>query len=291
MISYRLVFCSPRNDVEAMAEALEQHSTAVGMEDHGRDWLVEAWFADPPDEDRIRASLEQAARETGAAMPAWHVEMVAQQDWVARSLAGLKPVHAGRFVVHGFHDSGFTANAITIGIDAGLAFGTGHHGTTMGCLLAIGQHLKQAAPLNCLDLGSGTGVLAIALAKRLKRPVLASDIDPVAVRVARQNVRVNQVTGLVRVVTANGFRHVELARKSPFDLIVANILARPLAEMAVDAAGALAPDGTIILSGLLVAQERRVRAAYRQQGLVLKRRIIREGWTTLTLRRACQGGS
>ncbi len=274
-----------------MAGVLEQFSTAVGMEDCGRDWLVEAWFAGPPDEDEIRKTLEQHVRETGAAMPVWQVETVEQQDWVARSLAGLKPVHAGRFVVHGFHDSGFTANAITIGIDAGLAFGTGHHGTTLGCLLALEQHLKQAMPWNCLDLGTGTGVLAMALAKRLKRPVLASDIDPVAVQVARQNVRANQVTGLVRVVKANGFRHIELARKSPFDLIVANILARPLADMAADAAGALAPDGTIILSGLLVAQERRVRAAYRQQGLVLKRRIVLEGWTTLTLHRACQGGS
>ena len=291
MISYRLTFQVPHGLAEAMAEALEQHSTAVGLEDCGRDWLVEAWFADPPDEDLIRASLGQVAQETGAAMPVWNVEMVTQQDWVAKSLAGLKPVSAGRFVVHGAHDGGFAANRIPIEIDAGLAFGTGHHGTTMGCLLAIGQHLKQARPLNCLDLGTGTGVLAIGLAKRLKRPVLASDIDPVAVRVARGNVRANQVTGLVRVVAANGFRHIELARKSPFDLIVANILARPLALMAADAAAALAPDGTIILSGLLASQERRVRAAYRSQGLVLKSRILREGWTTLTLHRACQGSS
>ena len=154
-------------------------------------------------------------------------------DWVARSLEGLKPVRAGRFFVHGAHDRTLShVGSIAIEIEAGLAFGTGHHGTTAGCLEMIDRVVRRERPRNALDLGAGSAVLAIAVAKLGRIPVLATDIDPVAIRVARQNVRLNGASAYVQAVTATGFHHPAFAANAPFDLIVANILARPLMQLA-----------------------------------------------------------
>ncbi|MER8637119.1 50S ribosomal protein L11 methyltransferase [Mesorhizobium sp. M1365] len=207
-------------------------------------------------------------------------------DWVARSLEGLKPVRAGRFFVHGAHDRRKRhSGELAIEIEAGLAFGTGHHGTTAGCLEMLEQVIRREHPRNALDLGTGSAVLAIAVAKLAHIPVLATDIDPVAVKVAAANARLNHVKGLVETVTAPGFHHPIFAARAPFDLIVANILARPLMRLAPQMAGHMALGGSIVLSGILERQRDAVIAAYVGQKFRHVRTLHREGWVTIHLKR------
>lgn len=207
-------------------------------------------------------------------------------DWVAKSLEGLKPVRAGRFLVHGGHDRGRRRiGDLAIEIEAGLAFGTGHHGTTAGCLEMIDRVVRREAPRNALDLGTGSAVLAIALAKLAHIPVLATDIDPIATRVAAANVRLNHVTAYVETKTATGFDDPVFARQGPFDLIVANILARPLMKLAPQMVRHLAAGGSLILSGILERQREAVIAAYVGQRFRHVRTLHREGWVTLHLKR------
>ena len=206
------------------------------------------------------------------------------KDWVKATLEQLVPVRAGRFIVHGQHDrSKVPANKLGIEIEAALAFGTGHHGTTRGCLLLLDHVLKAWRPRRVLDLGTGTGVLAIAAAKALRIRVLASDIDPLSVRVAAENARLNGTGDLVEAIGATGFAAPEFAQRGPFDLVLANILANPLRQMATPMARHLAPSALVILSGLLPPQAQSVIAAYRGRGLVLKRHIQIEGWSSLLL--------
>ena len=213
-------------------------------------------------------------------------EILPDIDWVAHSLEGLRPVRAARFFVHGRHDRGQRRpNDIPIEIEAGQAFGTGHHGTTAGCLEMIARVAEREKPQSALDLGTGSAVLAIGLAKLERIPVLATDIDPVAVRVAEENVRLNGVRSLVETRTATGFQHPVFAEEGPFDLIVANILARPLMRMAPDMARHLAPEGSLILSGILDRQRRAVLAAYSDQRFRHIATLHREGWVTLHLKR------
>ena len=213
-------------------------------------------------------------------------EDVPDIDWVTHSLEGLKPVRAGRFLVHGSHDRVQRRSGdLAIEIDAGLAFGTGHHGTTSGCLEMIDRVVRREMPRNALDLGTGSAVLAIALAKLAHIPVLATDIDPVATRVAAENVRLNKVAGLVETATATGFHHPVFARRAPFDLIVANILARPLMRLAPDMAKHLALGGSLVLSGILDRQRDAVIAAYVGQRFRHVRTFWRRGWVTLHLKR------
>lgn len=210
-------------------------------------------------------------------------EDLGDEDWVAMSLEGLRPVSAGRFFVHGAHDRTLVpAGSIGVEIEAGQAFGTGHHGTTAGCLEALEHVLRRRSFGKILDLGTGTGLLAIAIAKACHQPVLASDIDRVSVDVARENARLNQVANWVHVVEANGMHHSAIRGNAPFDLVVANILAGPLMVMSGKIAGQLASGGFLILSGILDAQANRVVAAYVAHGLSVQRRSSREGWTTLT---------
>lgn len=204
-------------------------------------------------------------------------------DWVAKSLEGLKPVRAGGFFVHGAHDRDrIEAGDIAIEIEAGLAFGTGHHGTTAGCLETIAQVVADERPANALDLGTGSAVLAIALAKLAHIPVLATDIDPVATEVAAANARLNGVGDLVECVTATGFDHPAFAR-GPFDLVVANILAGPLIELAPQMARYVKRGGALVLSGILDRQEEAVLSAYRASSFVHVHTLHREGWVTLHL--------
>ncbi|OBQ86746.1 50S ribosomal protein L11 methyltransferase [Mesorhizobium sp. WSM3873] len=207
-------------------------------------------------------------------------------DWVARSLEGLKPVRAGRFFVHGAHDRDKRRSGdLAIEIEAGLAFGTGHHGTTAGCLELLEQVVLRERPGNALDLGTGSAVLAIALAKLAHIPVLATDIDPVAVRVAATNARLNHVKALVETVTAPGFHHPIFARRAPFDLIVANILARPLMRLAPEMARHIRFGGSLVLSGILDRQRDAVISAYVGQSFRHVRTLHREGWVTIHLKR------
>lgn len=207
-------------------------------------------------------------------------------DWVARSLEGLKPVRAGRFFVHGAHDRDKRRSGdLAIEIEAGLAFGTGHHGTTAGCLELLEQVVVRERPGNALDLGTGSAVLAIALAKLAHIPVLATDIDPVAVRVAATNARLNRVKALVETVTAPGFHHPIFSRRAPFDLIVANILARPLMRLAPEMARHIRLGGSLVLSGILDRQRDAVISAYVGQSFRHVRTLHREGWVTIHLKR------
>ena len=203
----------------------------------------------------------------------------------AASLAGLPPVAAGRFFLHGSHDRNrVPPNRIGIEIEAALAFGTGHHGTTRGCLLLLDHVLKSARPARVLDLGTGTGVLAIAAAKALHRAVLASDIDPPSVAVAAENARLNETGNHVRVIRATGFAAPDFARCGPFDLVLANILANPLRQLAGPMSRHLAAGALVILSGLLTSQASSVVSAYRARGLVPLRHVRCEGWSSLLLR-------
>lgn len=211
-------------------------------------------------------------------------EVLPDVDWVAKSLEGLKPVRAGRFLVHGSHDRDkVRLGDIGIEIDAGQAFGTGHHGTTAGCLEVIEQVVRARQPRNALDLGTGSGVLAIAVRKLTHIPVLATDIDPVATRVAAENVRRNGIATGIAMETAPGFHSTAFRRHGPFDLIIANILARPLMRMAPDLVKHLTPGGSVILSGILASQRWKVLSAYNGVHLRHVRTIWRNGWVTIHL--------
>jgi ribosomal protein L11 methyltransferase len=191
---------------------------------------------------------------------------------------------AGRFFLHGSHDRERRRHGgVPLEIDAGTAFGTGHHGTTAGCLLALDAILKRRRPKRILDLGCGTGVLAIAAAQATKRKTLATDIDPEAVRVTQLNAALNGVGPLINGVTAPGLKHCRIASAAPYDLIFANILARPLISLAQGLKSILAPGGNLILSGLTCEQVRWVAAAYRNRGLVCSQTLLLGNWATLTL--------
>ena len=213
------------------------------------------------------------------------IEQLPAKNWVAEAESLRGPVRAGRFLVHGRHDRGkVPAGRFTLEIDAGLAFGTAHHATTRGCLIALDRLLKRGRPARVLDIGTGTGILAIAAAKALGGPVIASDMDPVAVAVAAENASRNGVRSRVLVVKAEGLAHPAL-RHAKADLLFANLLLRPLLELAPAFARALRPGGMCVLSGILDPQARQVEARFRALGFRLDSRILLDGWTTLLLRR------
>ena len=248
-----------------------------------RAWAMEAFFGFEPDEAMIRELIAAASDEDTARSATFG--LTEKRDWVANSLAGLKPVRAGRFLVHGAHDRGrVAANDVAIQIEAGLAFGTGHHGTTRGCLILFDRLLKRGRPRAVLDVGCGAGVLAIAAAKVLRRKVWAGDIDPTAVEVANANARLNGVGTLCRAVASRGVEARSMREGAPYDLVFANILARPLRLMAPSLAAVLAPPGEAIVSGLILADVQGVLASFRAQGLHLAESIDLEGWASLRLR-------
>jgi ribosomal protein L11 methyltransferase len=275
---------SAKSAVDILTETFFEGEAAVAAFERpdGR-WDVSVHFADAPDQALLRQLVANAAGEDVAATLAF--DTVEARDWVKASLEDLVPVPAGRFVVHGAHDRArIPANKLGIEIEAALAFGTGHHGTTRGCLLLLDHVLKFRNPRRVLDLGTGTGVLAIAAAKARKRAVLASDIDAPSVKVARENARLNECGDLVQAIRATGFAAPEFAKAGPFDLVLANILANPLRQLAGPMARHLAPGAFVILSGLLNHQAASVVAAYGARGLVPLRHLKIEGWSSLLLR-------
>jgi ribosomal protein L11 methyltransferase len=246
-------------------------------------WDVALHFAKAPDRAMVREQVSSAAGGDIAKTIAF--DTVEAKDWVKASLEDLVPVPAGRFVVHGAHDRDrVPQNKLGIEIEAALAFGTGHHGTTRGCLLLLDHVLKAGQPRRVLDLGTGTGVLAIAAAKALHGKVLASDIDPPSVKVARENARLNGTGHRVQPIRATGFAAPDFAGCGPFDLVLANILANPLRQLAGPMSRHLAPSAVVILSGLLTHQAASVIAAYRARGLVPVRHLKIDGWSSLLLR-------
>ena len=240
-------------------------------------WETVAWFG-------ARSEAEAAREVIGIETAA--IAEVENRDWVRESLAGLAPVSAGRFFLHGSHDRNLRrAGGIAMEIDAGTAFGTGHHGTTKGCLLAFDTLLKRTRPARVFDLGTGTGVLALAAAKVLRRKVLATDIDAEAVRVTALNARHNGLRPLITAVTAAGLHAPAIHAHAPFDLIFANILAKPLERLATGIATLLALGGHVILSGLTRDQERWILACYRARGLVLVQALRLDNWVVLVMQR------
>jgi ribosomal protein L11 methyltransferase len=291
MSQIRLHFLATRPGSQALYRALEGEFEDEGLplanveidEAAGTDEL--SVYVDTDDADDAERRVVGLARELGLAL-AVQRENLDDVDWVAKSLEGLGPVRAGRFLVHGAHDRDKRRPGdIAIEIEAGLAFGTGHHGTTAGCLEMLAGVVARDHPRNALDLGTGSAVLAIALAKLARIPVLATDIDPVATRVAAANARLNQVSSWVETVTAAGFQNPVFASRGPFDLVVANILARPLMRLAPQMARHLAPGGSLVLSGILDRQRDAVVAAYVGQRFGHVLTTHREGWVTIHLKR------
>jgi ribosomal protein L11 methyltransferase len=270
--------------VDALSARFESAAVAA-IEDASGNWSIEIYFHQMPDQAAVRDAIAKA----GGARAAHAVTFstVHARDWTAASLADLHPVDAGRFIVHGAHDRAQIApNRLGIEIEAALAFGTGHHGTTRGCLLALDRILKARRPRRILDIGTGTGVLAIAAAKSLRQRVLATDIDRQAVVVAQANARANRAGGAIKVVWARGLAARDIRERAPFDLVFANILLEPLKSIAAPMARLLAPNARIILSGLLANQDSAALAAYRAQNLRLEASIRLEGWVTLQLTNA-----
>ncbi len=268
----------PKLDAHALSDALEQLDpspvvSAFELGERGL-WEVEAFFATPPDEAELLAQFGVPMR----------VIPIEDENWIARALDGLPPVRTNRFYIYGDHDANTVpANAIGLKIEASYAFGTGHHGTTRGCLLAFEELSKRRIFRNALDLGCGTGILGMAFARLTRRLVVASDIDSLATSKSIENAKQNRALPHMRISTGNGFRAAYIREGAPYDLIFANILARPLAMLAQGLARNLRPGGSLILSGLTLDQCRWITAVYRNHGFVSSSKITRGIWATLVL--------
>jgi ribosomal protein L11 methyltransferase len=297
--SWKVTFPCTRAEAEALAsdisELVDLEPPPVLMTSEPDPAAPEAWRLDAyverePDTAFI-ASLRSMVPSAGAAEPL--VERIEQQDWVTLSQQGLEPIRAGRFFVHTpAHRDAVPEGAVALEIEAGRAFGTGQHETTTGCLLALERMKRDGLSFgNILDLGTGTGLLAFAALKLWPAAkAAASDIDPVSIEVAQENAAINKVAlgrarGQLELAVAPGLDHSRLKARAPYDLVVANILAGPLIDLAPSIAGALEAGGRLILAGLLDSQAEKVAAAYRRQGLMLSFTIARGEWPTLAMRK------
>jgi ribosomal protein L11 methyltransferase len=286
--TYVATIDAPASIAEVIAASLEAAESppalAVTLFECGPGRIeVSAHYDEEPAREQLMHLIGGAgSREDVGALK---IEALAAKNWVAEAESLRSAVRAGRFLVHGRHDRGkVPPGRFTFEIDAGLAFGTAHHATTRGCLIALDRLLKRGRPRHVLDIGTGTGILAIAAAKALDGPVIASDMDPVAVAIAAENASRNGVRSRIHVVKAEGLAHPAL-RRAKADLLFANILLRPLIELAPAFARALRPGGVCVLSGILQPQARQVEARFRALGFRLDSRILLGGWTTLLLRR------
>jgi ribosomal protein L11 methyltransferase len=275
---------------EADARRIADHLLERFFEDEGAvgafeapdgAWFAEAHFPVLPDKDSIAAAVREIARDAEI-----EYETLAAKDWIAASLDGLKIVRAGRFAVHGAHDRDrIAANEIGIEIEAALAFGTGHHGTTLGCLRALQSIARSEKPRRILDVGTGTGVLAIAAARAFNAPVIATEIDRASAEIARENLRVNGAGPLAGVLHTGSLSVPLIMQYAPYDLIFANILLPVLRQLSRPIVSLAAPGAHIVLSGLLPSQALAASTRYRALGLRLIRAETIENWTTLTLRK------
>lgn len=282
----QIIAKGPRQVAETAAEAIDSDILLEGVtysileEDEDHDvWRIDAFPTTREEDERLQEVLKDYHALTVNSEP------LADADWLSMALSGLPPVRAGRFFVYGIHDRGKKPpSTVNLRIEAGAAFGTGHHGTTVGCLVAYDELLKRHRFARVLDVGAGTGVLAIAAAKTGTKYAVGTDIDPVSVRISNENAKLN--TAKARFVWANGLNHKDVRKDAPYDLVFANILARPLVSLSQSIKTALKPGGLVILSGLLRTQERYVKAAYLSKGFRVQRRIHRDAWCTLVMKRS-----
>ncbi|MBV9827181.1 MAG: 50S ribosomal protein L11 methyltransferase [Alphaproteobacteria bacterium] len=266
------------------ARAVAAFETREASGDNPALWRVEGYPGAPVLDAELEVRLRLAAASADGRVLALHEERLAERDWLAENRSAFPPLRIGRFFIHGSHwKDRPPPGTIAIEIDAATAFGTGEHPSTGGCLLALDRMARRRRFRRPLDIGTGSGVLALAAARVANARVLASDIDCASARVAAHHVRRNGMVGAVRVVCAPGYR-ARIVRRNKYDLVFSNILARPLALLARDLGRALAPGGTAILAGLLRRQEAFVLAAHRAQGLALERRLVIDGWSTLIIR-------
>lgn len=284
---WQVVFSLPEAVRTAAEEAFGDMALAVSAfetDEKRHLWAFDLLFDAPPDEAELKRRLMLLAKLHGLTPPFMQVKKIESQDWLAKVARDFPPLTIGRFYVHGRHVCNPPPpGSIAIQVEAGAAFGSGEHGTTSGCLLALEGLARKRPSKSVLDMGCGSGILAIAAAKLWKCPVLAADIDPVAVRVTRENAAINRVQRQVGALVSNGYASERIKRQGPFDVIISNILARPLVEFAPDLASSLAPGGAAVLSGLLASQEAMVLAAHRAQGLALTKRFLSGEWATLVL--------
>lgn len=289
--AWRITLAVPGNAAPLFETALERLGGALvsDLPDAAGAVRLDLYLSAAPDPAAVDGCLSEAAGAAGVETPVAESGPIEERDWVAESQAALPPQRAGRFFLYGSHVTERPpAGSIPIRIDANAAFGTGRHETTKGCLLALGDLAKRAPPKPpYLDMGCGSGVLAIAMAKLWGKGrrdiVLAADNDPVAVRIATENAGINQAAAPIHALCSEGYASREIARRAPFGLVTANILAKPLCDMASDLSRMLAPNGVAILSGLLIRQEREVLAAQFDAGLALSRRFRLGEWSTLQL--------
>ncbi|MFL6846286.1 MAG: 50S ribosomal protein L11 methyltransferase [Allosphingosinicella sp.] len=296
MTSWKVSLPCTRAEAEGLKEdisplaLLDVPPVLMTSEADGEAWRLDAYFGEKPSAAMLRL-LRDLVPSAAGTKPA--VEKVEDRDWVTLSQQGLEPIHAGRFFVHTpVHRGGAPEGSIALEIDAGRAFGTGQHETTSGCLVALSR-LKASGfrAANLLDLGTGTGLLAFAALRLWPRArAAASDVDPVAIEVSRENAAVNAVglgrgPGRLELIVAGGVKHPRLARRAPYDLVIANILAGPLIDLAPSVAEAIAPRCRLLLAGLLDRQAEAVAAAYRRQGMMATARVDRGEWPTLIMRK------
>ena len=289
--SWKVEVVVPAAAGDAIAAVLERYIAAISMfpAPSGDAMRISGYAVAAPDEAALRTEIAAVARVAGIGAPVIDIVWLPAIDWAAVNRESFEPVRVGGvWIRDSYHRDPAPVGAVTIVVDAATAFGTGNHATTRGCLSALDQlasRPRRLPPGPVLDLGCGTAILGMAAAKRLRRPVIAADIDPVAVTMARYNVAQNRLGSLVKPIRSRGYARHEIRRGGPYSLILANILARPIARMAPACARHLARGGYAVLSGLLTTQERPVIAAHRQQGLILTERYRLDGWSTLVVRR------
>ena len=284
---WRLEVTVPKHAVPAFEGVFEGISVAVtSFGDDGIPWQVEGYTDSEPDTAAVEAGLAIAADATGIETPTLNIEFLTPRDWLAENLAMFEPLRIGRFFVYPSHyDGALPAACIPFRIDAGTAFGSGTHPTTGTCLAALAELSRRHQVRRALDLGCGSGILSFAIAKLWPAHVLAVDIDPEAVRVTRRNTRDNKLNGRIDARVSTGYQSDAVRDAAPYDLIVANVLARPLIGMAGDTAHHLAPGGTVVLSGLIDRDARWVVSRHRSFGLKFIKQLSLDGWSTLILRK------
>ena len=291
--TWKVSIISPIPFLPALEEVLyalhmDEYPTVASFEipENQTEYIMEGYFNQNPNREKLSQDIDRMADIFNIKPLTFEIELLEDKDWVTESQKILKPVDAGRFFLYGSHDvQNIPDGRVSILMEAGQAFGTGSHETTNGCLLAIDELGDTLNPINILDLGCGSGVLAIAMAKIWDATIVASDIDPIATDTTCINIVANEVN-TIKAITSDGFEHKTLKASAPYDLIVANILAKPLQILAPEIINHLKEDGSLVLSGLLKIQEEAVLEAYKAEGWVLEKRFPINEWHTLLLRKA-----